>query len=161
MSLLVTLFLVLVNIFNFVSANAPKVTKTEVTPNYCSLHIIVFCQREMNNRFHHSLSIILVGRGPDRGGDLGGVLHHPRVRGPRRVRPHPQDHPGPQEAGVKRQEAGEGGVHERVGKGRQEGNTLLLPSCLQTDGWHGDNSLNFRRSGEDFSSVGGKQTDKA
>ena len=94
MSLLVTLFLVLVNIFNFVSANAPKVTKTEVTPNYCSLHIIVFCQREMNNRFHHSLSIILVGRGPDRGGDLGGVLHHPRVRGPGRVRPHPQDHPG-------------------------------------------------------------------
>ena len=77
-------------------------------------------------------TIILVGRGPDRGGDLGGVLHHPRVRGPRRVRPHPQDHPGPQEAGVKRQEAGEGGVHERVGKGRQEGNTLLLPACLQT-----------------------------
>ena len=74
----------------------------------------------------------MVGGGPDGGGDLGGVLHHPRVRGPRRVRPHPQDHPGPQEAGVKRQEAGEGGVHERGGKGRQEGNTVLLPACLQT-----------------------------
>ena len=37
------------------------------------------------------------GGGPDRGGDLGGVLHHPRVRGPRRVRPHPQDHPGGEE----------------------------------------------------------------
>ena len=35
----------------------------------------------------------------DRGGDLGGVLHHPRVRGPGRVRPHPQDHPGGEEEG--------------------------------------------------------------
>ena len=30
----------------------------------------------------------------DRGGDLGGVLHHPRVRGAGRVRPHPQDDHG-------------------------------------------------------------------
>ena len=71
-----------------------------------------------------------VGRGPDSGGDLGGVLHHPRVRGSRRVRPHPQDHPGPQEAGVQRQEAGE--VHERVDKGGKARQTLLLPSGLQT-----------------------------
>ena len=46
MSLLVTLFLVLVNIFNFVSANAPKVTKIEVTPNCCSLHIMCVCQTQ-------------------------------------------------------------------------------------------------------------------
>ena len=59
-------------------------------------------------------------------------MYHPRVRGPRRVRPHPQDHPGSQEAGVKWQEAGEGAVHERVGEGRQEGNSLFLPACLQT-----------------------------
>ena len=39
------------------------------------------------------------GGGPDRGGDVGGVLHHPRVRGPGRVRPHPQDHPGREEEG--------------------------------------------------------------
>ena len=39
------------------------------------------------------------GGGPDRGGDVGGVLHHPRVRGPGRVRTHSQDDPGPQAAG--------------------------------------------------------------
>ena len=59
---------------------------------------------------HNSVSQILsawqiiqqksnTGGGPDRGGDLGGVLHHPRVRGPGRVRPHPQDHPGGEEEG--------------------------------------------------------------
>ena len=98
MSLLVTLFLVLVNIFNFVSANAPKVTKIEVTPNCCSLHIMFFFVKhsDMDNNF----LFIFTGGGPDCSGDLGGVLHHPRVRGPRRVRPHPQDYPGPQKAGV-------------------------------------------------------------
>ena len=30
----------------------------------------------------------------DRGGDLGGVLYHPRVRSAGRVRPHPQDDHG-------------------------------------------------------------------
>ena len=48
------------------------------------------------------------GGGPDRGGDLGGVLHHPRVRGPGRVRPHPQDDPGPQAAGDQEPEGEEG-----------------------------------------------------
>ena len=69
------------------------------------------------------------GGGPDRSGDLGGVLHHPRVRGPRRVRPHPQDHPGPQEAGVQGQEAGE--VYECDCQGGEAGQTLLLQACLQ------------------------------
>ena len=89
---------------------------------------MVFCVLPEGNRFHY----ILVGGGPDGCGDLGGVLHHPRVRGPSRVRPHPQDHPGPQEAGVEREEAGERDVHQCVGAGRQEGNSLFLPACLQT-----------------------------
>ena len=68
---------------------------------------------------HNSVSQILsawqiiqqksnTGGGPDRGGDLGGVLHHPRVRGPGRVRTHPQDDPGPQAAGDQEPEGEEG-----------------------------------------------------
>ena len=34
------------------------------------------------------------GGGPHCGGDLGGLLHHPRLRGARGVCPHPQDDPG-------------------------------------------------------------------
>lgn len=34
------------------------------------------------------------GGGPDGRGDLGGFLHHPRLRSARGVRPHPQDDPG-------------------------------------------------------------------
>ena len=55
----------------------------------------------------------------DRGGDLGGVLHHSRVRGPGRVRPHPQDDPGPQAAGDQEPEGEEGQGQE--GEGGHQG----------------------------------------
>ena len=74
MALLVTLFLVLVNIFNSVTANSPKAEGKET----------------QHKTLQPTFSPFINSRS-DCCGDLGRVLHPPRVWGPRRVRTHPQD----------------------------------------------------------------------
>lgn len=78
----------------------------------------------LNNIFFKSTFLVR----PDCSGDLGGVLHHPRVRGPGGVRAHPQDDPGPQEAGVETQAPRAASQRGQGGPGQP----LLLPGSLQT-----------------------------
>ena len=78
MALLVTLFLVLVNIFNSVTGNAPKAEGLTAVETWVT-----------NPPFSSSAMMSY-----QMSSSPGGLLHHPRIWGASRVRSHFENYPG-------------------------------------------------------------------